>query len=44
LPCRIPDLEFDGPIGKLAFLSEKGGADGGFFVGLEVVVDEAQDE
>ena len=44
LALGIPDLEFYGAGGELAFLGEEGGADGGFFVGLEVVVDEAEDE
>ena len=39
----IPDLELDGAVGQVAFLGQEGGADGGFFVGLEVVVDEAED-
>lgn len=44
LACCVPDFEFDGSGGELAFLCEEGGADGGFFVGLEVVGDEAEDE
>ena len=44
LACRVPDLEFDCSVGELAFLGEEGGADGGFFVGLELVVDESEDE
>jgi hypothetical protein len=40
----IPDLEFDGAVGEVTFLSEKCGADGGFLVGLESVGDEAEDE
>lgn len=44
LARRVPDFEFDGAGGELAFLGEEGGADGGFFVGLEVVVDETEDE
>jgi len=44
LPRGIPDFEFDDAGGEVAFLGQEGGADGGFFVGVEVVVDEAEDE
>ena len=40
----VPDLEFDGAVGQVAFLRQEGGADCGFFVGLEGIVDEAEDE
>ena len=40
----VPDLEFDGAVGQVAFLRQEGGADCGFFVGLEGIVDEAKDE
>lgn len=40
----IPDLELDRAVGQVAFLRQEGGADRGFFVRLEGVVDEAEDE
>jgi hypothetical protein len=40
----VPDFEFDGAVGQVAFLCQEGGADCGFFVGLEGIVDEAKDE
>ena len=40
----VPDLEFDGAVGQVTFLRLEGGADCGFFVGFEGVVDEAKDE
>lgn len=40
----IPDLELDGAVGQVAFLRQEGGADRRLFVGLELVVDESEDE
>ena len=40
----IPNLELDRAVGQVAFLRQEGGADCGFFVGLEGIVDEAKDE
>jgi hypothetical protein len=40
----VPDFEFDGAGWEGAFLGKESGADSGFFIGLEGVGDEAQDE
>lgn len=40
----IPDFKFNDAVGEGTFLREEGGADGGFFVGLKSVRNEAKDE
>lgn len=44
LACRVPDLELDGARGEREFLGQEGGADGGFFAGVELGGGEAEDE
>lgn len=44
LASRVPDLELDDVFFKDAFLRQERGADGRFFVVVELVVDETQDE